>query len=95
MSAIEDPTEHALVIADSPGRSGKKDNTRNDEHVVRMAHEMESLWEEVENIRELAHLAVTTLPQPPRFPSLDSLPYHFPSISLQNNNNPTSTPTTQ
>nr|XP_016488032.1 PREDICTED: DNA-directed RNA polymerase II subunit RPB1-like [Nicotiana tabacum] len=56
---------------------------------------MESLREEVQHIGELAHLAVTTLPQPPRFPSLDSVPDHFPSTSRQNNETPTSTPTTQ
>nr|XP_016460483.1 PREDICTED: uncharacterized protein LOC107783966 [Nicotiana tabacum] len=61
-----------------------------------MAQEMESLREEVQHIRELAHLVLITLPQPPRFPSLDSLPDHFPSTACQNNNNtPTSAPTTQ
>ena len=38
------------------------DNTENDEHVVRMAHAIESLREEVQHIRELANLVVTTLP---------------------------------
>nr|XP_016442431.1 PREDICTED: uncharacterized protein LOC107767846 [Nicotiana tabacum] len=69
--------------------------TRNDEHVAKMAQEMESLREEVSQIRELAYLAMTTLPHPLRFPSLDSLPHHSPSISRQNNNIPTSIPTTQ
>nr|XP_009630156.1 huntingtin-associated protein 1-like [Nicotiana tomentosiformis] len=56
-SGDDNPTEHALVIADSSGRSGEKNDTRNDEHVARMAQEMESLREEVQHIRELAHLA--------------------------------------
>nr|XP_016461038.1 PREDICTED: uncharacterized protein LOC107784420 [Nicotiana tabacum] len=60
-----------------------------------MAQEMESLREEVQNIRELVHLAVTTLPQPPSYPSLDSIPDHFPTTSRQNNNTPPSSPTSQ
>ncbi|XP_070045268.1 uncharacterized protein [Nicotiana tomentosiformis] len=95
MSAAEDPTEHALVIASSPGRSGEKDSTKNDEHVDTIDQERESLREEVQHIRELAHLDVTPLLHPPRLPSLDSLPDHFPSTSRQNNNTPTSTHNTQ
>ncbi|XP_070041159.1 uncharacterized protein [Nicotiana tomentosiformis] len=95
MSATEDPTEHTLVIADNLGRSGEKEDTSNDEHVAKMAQEMESLRVEVQHIMELAHLDVTTLPQQPRFPSLASLPDHFPSTSCQNNNTPTSATTTQ
>ena len=56
---------------------------------------MESLREQVQHIRELAHLAVTTLPQPLVFPSLDSILAHFPSTSRQINNTPTSFPNTK
>ena len=43
MSATENSTEYALVIDDSPRRSGEKDDTKNDEHVVKMGQEMEPL----------------------------------------------------
>jgi len=56
MSATENPTEHALVIADNPGWSREKDDTRNNEHVARMAQEMASLREEVQHINHLVFL---------------------------------------
>lgn len=79
MTAIDDPSKNSLVVAENPGGSGGKDDTRNDEHVARMEHEMDLLGEEVQQIRELAHLAMMTLQQTPRFPSLDLILDHFPS----------------
>lgn len=46
MYITDEPTGHFLVIADNPGQSGEKNDTRNDKNVARMAQEMESLREE-------------------------------------------------
>lgn len=60
-----------------------------------MAQEMVSLKDEVQHIRELAYQSVTTLPQQPQFPYLDSISGQFPSTLHQNNNTPSSLSTTQ
>lgn len=88
MSATDDLAGKAIVIADNPGLSGEKEDTQNDELVARMTQEMESLREEVQHIRELTYLVVMTLLQPPHFPSLDSIPHHFPSVTRQTTSTP-------
>lgn len=54
MTATDNPTGNALVVADNPGGSRGMGETRNDQHVAQMENEMESLSEEVRQIREFA-----------------------------------------
>ncbi|XP_070050704.1 uncharacterized protein [Nicotiana tomentosiformis] len=81
MSVAENPTEHALVIADSSGKTEENDDTRNDEHLARIAQKMESLMEEVQHIRHYMSAYTTHL-----ISRLDPLKYIFqksmPTIKL-------------
>ncbi|OIT31720.1 hypothetical protein A4A49_39912 [Nicotiana attenuata] len=79
--------------------------TQRDEHIARLQQEIEDLRGELNRMKDLTNLAITlhspspgpknTVPNPPRFPSLDSpVPEHFPPQDPPptNNNLPPITP---
>lgn len=66
------PSRGALVVTDFPRASEGGDNTQNDEYITRLEQEIEMLRREVQHVKDITNLAVTTLQNPPRFPSFDA-----------------------
>ncbi|KAG5622809.1 hypothetical protein H5410_008027 [Solanum commersonii] len=96
---------HIMVPNDSPETSEDRATIQHDEHIARLTQEIEDLRSELTRVRDLTNLSITlqsplpeprsTTPNPPRFPSLDSLvPKHFPPQQPPptNNNLPPTTP---
>ncbi|KAL3373460.1 hypothetical protein AABB24_005444 [Solanum stoloniferum] len=96
---------HIMVPNDYPKTSEDRATIQHDEHIARLTQEIEDLRSELTRVRDLTNLSITlqsplpeprsTIPNPPRFPSLDSpVPQHFPpqQLSPTNNNLPPTTP---
>lgn len=72
MVNTKDTIENALAVKDIPGVSSGGNHTLNAEYITRLEHKNEVPRGELQQVQDLANLVVTTLPNPPRFPSLDT-----------------------
>ncbi|XP_060192680.1 uncharacterized protein LOC132622155 [Lycium barbarum] len=73
------PTANLSITNENPESSTERINLNDEEEIALLKLQLDELRGELRQVRELTHLTVTAFPNPPHFPSLDSLvPEHFP-----------------
>ncbi|XP_060211790.1 uncharacterized protein LOC132639355 [Lycium barbarum] len=73
------PTANLSITNENPESSRERINLNDEEEIALLKLQLDELRGELRQVRDLTHLTVTALPNPPHFPSLDSpVPEHFP-----------------